>query len=127
MKYNEASTLSIKDTGTSTTHQSSSIETGSTVRELTDADYGNITNIKKIEIICAPGYVTKVLPNSMCTTVGADLNFSVGRSADIARRLIHESDLREAREVNQKTSKKWKRSTTKVRKCKETNSNVKFQ
>ena len=84
------------------------INTGSMVSGLTDPDYGNTTNTKKIEMSYDPRYVTKVLPNSVCI-VGADLNFSVGRSADIATRLLHESDLREAYKANRQLAKHEKK------------------
>ena len=120
---NEASITSNKGTGTKPTQQPSSINTCSTISELT----------KKIEMNYDPRYLTKVLPNSVSTVVGVNLNFSVGRSADNARRQVHESDLCEAHEASQKltkTDKNWQKakwSTTKVRQCKETDSNAEFQ
>ena len=72
---NEASISSNKDTDTSTTQQSSFINTGSTISELTNPNYGNATSMKKIDMNYDPRYLTKELPNSVSTIVGVDLNF----------------------------------------------------
>jgi len=73
-----------------------------------------------------PKYLTKVLPNSVCTVNRNDLNFTVGRSAEIARRLLHESDLCEAREANQKLAKQGKIARQKLETAKKLTAMLNF-
>ena len=98
--------------------QSSSMLTASSISELTnngDIPHSNksLLNMKN-EMNYDPRYLSKVLPNSVMTMDNIELNFSVGRSADIARRLLHDSDLREAREANQKLANKGKQARNKL-------------
>jgi len=97
--------------------QSSSLLTASSISESTnneDIPHSNKSLNMKNEMKYDPRYLSKVLPNSVMTMNNIDLNFSVGRSADIARRLLHDSDLREAREANQKLANKGKQARNKL-------------
>ena len=108
----------------STSEQSLPLLSQSTISDLTDT--GNVGKItKKIQMNYDPKYLTKVLPNSLCT-VGANLNFSVGRSAEVARRLLHESDLSEAREANQKLAKQGKIARQKLENAKKLTAMLNF-
>ena len=57
-------------------------------------------------------YLQKI-PNTV--TVSSKLNFSVGRSADIAQTLLHESDLLKAREANRKKVQPGKEAEKKLK------------
>ena len=69
----------------------------STISVLTDE---NTKSTKRIHLNFDPKYLTKVITESV--TLSPKLNFSAGRAADVARRLIHDHDIQEAREARQK-------------------------
>ena len=48
-------------------------------------------------------------------TLSPNLHLSTGRAADVARRLIHDHDIREAREVNQNLVSKGKEAKQKLK------------
>ena len=85
----------------------------STISGLTDE---NIKSTKKIPLNFDPKYRTKVITDSVNLT--PKLNFSSGRAADVARRLIHDHDIREAREANQKLASKGREAKQKLEQAK---------
>ena len=95
------STLMDGPISTSTSEQSLPLLSQSTISDLTDTTANVGKRAKNIPMNYNPKYLTRVLPDSLCTA-GVNLNFSVGRSAEVARRLQHESDLSEACEANKK-------------------------
>ena len=70
----------------STSEQSLPLLSQSTISNLTDTENDG-KRTKNIQIF-DPKYLTKVLPDSLCTT-GVNLNFSVGRSAEVATTVHH--------------------------------------
>ena len=108
----------------STSEQSLPLMLQSTISDLTDTE--NVVKItKKIQMNYDPKYLTKVLPNSLCS-VGANLNFSVGKSAEVTRRLLHGSDLSEAREANKNLAKQGKTAREKLENAKKLTAMLNF-
>ena len=81
------------------------------ISDLTDANSG-VLDRKHIEPNYDPRYLTKVILDSV--TISKQLNFSTGRAADIARRLIHDHGIHEAREANKNLTKKGKLARKKL-------------
>ena len=78
------STLMNGPISASTSEQSLQLLSQSAISDLTDTT-GNVgKRTKNIQMDYDPKYLTKILPDSLCTA-GVNLNFSVGRSAEIAR------------------------------------------
>ena len=70
-------------------------------------------------------YFLQRIPNSV--TVSDKLNFRIGRSAHVARALLHESDILEAREDNQKNANKGKEAREKLEKAKKLTAMLNFK
>ena len=94
----------------------------STISDLTDEHANKST--KKIPLNFDPKYLTKVITDSV--TMSSNLNFTAGRAADVARRLIHDHDIREAREANQKLASKGKEARQKLENTKERTAMLNF-
>ncbi len=62
----------------------------STISDSMD-EYTSTKSSKNIPLNFVPKYLTKVITNSV--SCGTNLNFSTGRAADVARRLIHDHDI----------------------------------
>ena len=71
-----------------------------------------------------PHFVRQI-PNSV--TIFDKLNFRTGRSAQVARALIHESDILEAREKNQKSANRGKELKAKLDKAKKLTAMLNFK
>jgi len=95
----------------------------STISDLTDEDTGTKLS-KNIPLNFDQKYLTKVITNSV--SCGTNLNFSTGRAADVARRLIHDHDIREAREANQKLASKGKEAKQKLESAKKLTAMLNF-
>ena len=93
----------------------------STISDLTDE---NTKSTKKIPLNFDPKYLTKVITDSV--TLTPKLNFSSGRAADVARRLIHDHDIREAREANQKLASKGREAKQKLEQAKKLTAMLNF-
>ena len=80
--------------------------------DLTADDYytgGNKSDQKRATVLnYDQKYLTKVISNSV--TLNTKLNFTSGKAADVARRILHDHDIRQAREANQVLSQKGERS-----------------
>ena len=76
-----------------------------TISDLMDENIKSTT--KTIPLNFDPKYLTKVITDSV--THSPISNFSTGRAADVARRLIHDHDVRKARAANQKLASKGKK------------------
>ena len=85
----------------------------STISVLTDE---NTKSTKRIHLNFDPKYLTKVITESV--TLIPKLNFSIIRAADVARRQIHDHDIREARKANQKLASKGKEARQKLENAK---------
>ena len=94
----------------------------STISDLTDEHANKST--KKIPLNFDPKYLTKVITDSV--TLTPKLNFSAGRAADVARRLIHDHDIREAREANKKLASKGKEAKQKLESAKKLTAMLNF-
>ena len=94
----------------------------STISDLTDENAKQSS--KKIPLNFDPKYLTKVITDSV--TLTPKLNFSAGRAADVARRLIHDHDIREAREANKKLASKGKEAKQKLESAKKLTAMLNF-
>ena len=94
----------------------------STISDLTDENQKATT--KKIPLNFDPKYLTKVITDSVIHS--PKLNFSTGRAADVARRLIHDHDIREAREANLKLASKGKEAKQKLENAKKLTAMLNF-
>ena len=102
-EYQSMMKLNSNDTPINKSQSVPSMKTS--ISDLTD-ESGLNKHRKTVEPNYDPQYLTKVISDSV--TISTKLNFSTGRAADIARRLIHDHDIREAREVNKKLLEKGK-------------------
>ena len=69
-------------------------------------------------------YLTKVISDSV--TLNSKLNFTSGRAADVARRLLHDHDIRHAREANQMLARKGKEARDKLLQTKKLSAMLNF-
>ena len=69
-------------------------------------------------------YLTKVISNSV--TLNFKLNFTSGRAADVARRLLHDHDIRQAREANRMLAQKGKEARDKLLQTKKLSAMINF-
>jgi len=93
----------------------------SRISDLTD---DNEVCRKNIQPNYDPRYLTKVISDSV--TISTKLNFSAGRAAEVARRLIHDHDIREAREANKKLAEKGKLAKKKLEEAKKLTAMLNF-
>ena len=93
----------------------------SRISDLTD---DNEVCRKNIQPNYDPRYLTKVISDSV--TISTKLNFSAGRAAEVARRLIHDNDIREAREANKKLAEKGKLAKKKLEEAKKLTAMLNF-
>ena len=77
-----------------------------------------------VEMNYDPHFIRQI-PNSV--TISDKLNFKTGRSAQVARALIHESDILEAREENQKSANRGKELKDKLDKAKKLTAMLNFK
>ena len=91
---------------TSTTADSNSNQQHTTIKTGSLATISTITNDPAIEMNYDPSYLRKEVPDTV--TFSSKLNFSSGRSAAVIETLLHNSDLKKAREENKKKLEKGK-------------------
>ena len=70
-------------------------------------------------------YFMKRVPDTV--TISSKLNFKAGRAAHVARTLLHESDILEAREENAKNARKGKEIKMKLEKAKKLTAMLNFK
>ena len=73
-----------------------------------------------------PFYIQQGVPNTV-VTVSSKLNFTTGRAAHVARTLLHESDILEARERNKTNAQKGKEIKNKLEKAKKLTAMLNFK
>ena len=95
------------------------------VSDITADETGEQTR-KIIEPNYDPRYLTKVISDSVTISSKLNLNFSTGRAAEIARRLLHDHDIREAREANQQLAEKGKLARKKLEEAKKLTAMLNF-
>ena len=77
-----------------------------------------------VEMNYDPFYLNQI-PNTV--TVSTKLNFKTGRAAHVARTLLHESDLLQAREENKRKAKQGKEIREKLEKAKKLTAMLNFK
>ena len=100
---------------------SSFVASTSMISDLTD---DNKTHTSKKNLNYDQQYYSKVISNSV--TLNSKLNFSTGRAADVARRLLHDHDIRQAREENRKLADKGKEARDKLLQVKKLSAMLNF-
>jgi len=93
------------------------------ISDLTDENEVCSSSRKNIQPNYDPKYLTKVISDSVTVS---KLNFSAGRAAEVARRLIHDHDIREAREANKKLAEKGKVAKKKLEEAKKLTAMLNF-
>ena len=95
----ETFALMLKTATESDSNQHMTINTGFLTTKST------VTNDPAIKMNYDSSYLQKEVPNKV-VTFSSKLNFSTGRSAAVIETLLHDTDLKKAREENRKKVKK---------------------
>ena len=117
---------SSSSTATNSTQQSSteSINTNNTMMICTNNTSLNSLTDDGLDMNYDPKFITQI-PQTVVALRG--INFKTGRSAHVARALIHESDILEAREKNQMSADKGKQAKLKIEKAKKLSAMLNFK
>ena len=119
------SMLEVKSTSSTATTNSTQQSTESTMMIRTNNTSLSSLTDDGLDMNYDPKFIARI-PQTV-VTLKDKLNFKTGRSAHVARALIHESDILEARERNQMSANKGKEAKAKIEKAKKLSAMLNFK